>query len=212
MRSGFAAHASKFPLLCFVTVGAFGVPFFGCNRELRGAQTMSSVSVRSLYELASTGPSIRHEVPLELSASWPIPVRSGAVADFVFFYYRLSGPPAKPSFDVFPPVMTLRISANGEAGSPLNAAPGTLGLHVASSHVLGTHSWPTSWSQGDMDSKVAALLTAYDRVIPIWLSGGSPADARVQEFRRQFLELTESVLLPCYRTLGPDFFAWLLAA
>lgn len=170
---------------------------------------MPHPSVRQVYEVASTGAAIREKVALELSASWPVPIRKAGGYAFKFFYYRLSGPPRKPSFDIYPPVMVVEIDADGRPDVPADVSPATLGLRSPPGVVLGTHAWPASWTQSQIDAKVVGLLEAYDRMIPLWLSHGSAADPRGEDFARRFVELSEPTLLPYYRALGPDFFAWI---
>jgi hypothetical protein len=171
---------------------------------------MTARSVEELWRIAAFDQSIHARVAWELLASWPIPVREDADLGYRFFYYAAFGPPPAKVYKLWPPSWIVHIATDGTVSGLRRITPQDAGLSVAEGEPFATFSWPSSWTVEEADRKREELLKSYDAAVSAWVTdvpasaGGKP----VADFRRRFLELTQSALLPCYRTLGNAFFPW----
>jgi hypothetical protein len=166
-----------------------------------------------IWHIASFDQSIRSKVALELLASWPIPDRQGGSVGFWFFYYASFGPPPRKEFSLYPPSWVVWIAPDGTISQLRRLRPPEVALSVPEGESFATYAWPSSWTIEESDEKRNGLLRAYAQAVVAWElrpSGPSPADGPLLvDFRRRFLELTPSPLLPCYRALGGAFFKWI---
>jgi hypothetical protein len=173
---------------------------------------MVKLSVAEIRQIAWFDQTIREKVAIELLASWPIPEQGKNGVGFWFFYYASFGPPPAKEFKLYPPCWRVWISQDDGAISQLERIePKHVGLDVKERQPFATHAWPRDWTLEVADRKRAELLEAYETVLPLWQKRkGEQADLpEVADFRKRFLELTEPPLIPCYRALGKNFFAWL---
>jgi hypothetical protein len=184
------------------------------GHENEEGQGVAHLTAHEAWEIAAFDSSIRSKVALELLPSWPIPDSRDGGFGYWFFYYGFYGPPPAVEFQVYPPSWRVWISGTDGSVSELERIqPENAGLQVEEGEPFATHSWPESWSVDDADRKRVELLTAYAEVIAVWANReGEPPSrdaAELSRFRERFLELTPPPLLPCYSTLGRDFFGWL---
>jgi hypothetical protein len=179
---------------------------------------MPLLPVRRIWEIAYFDPQIRARVALELRASRPIPVHEQGSDPaprlmYRFFYFAAYGPPPAPRAKLWPPSWWVWIDAEtGAIRGPEERVPQDFGIDGPRDQPFADHAWPKEWTWQDADRKREELLADYDRVVPLWdaavRAGKAQPGAGPADFRARFLELTEPPLLPCYRLLGPDFFAW----
>lgn len=175
---------------------------------------MPALSTSKIWQIASFDRRIRSKVALELICSWPAPAMRDRVFGAWFFYYTAFGPPPAKEFNLYPPswVAWLRFS-DGSVQDLRRVSPRDVGLLAKEGEPFATFSWPKNLSYDLAEKKRAELFDSYDAVLPrFWeASGNKPTSSgklRIQDFQGLFLELTPSPLLPCYRTLAPEFFKW----
>ena len=190
-----------------------------CPRKGPAAPTpkgapMSLLPVRNIWETAAFDEKIREKVALELVVSWPIAAHRDGHLGYWFFYYAMFGPPPAPQQKIWPPSWRVWIDGTTGAISDLRRTTAReAGLQdIPDGTPFTAHVWPKNWTVDEVDHKRVHLLAAYDRVIATWNRKTAASGVNlpeVEQFKVAFQEITPPLLLPCYRTLGADFFRWL---
>lgn len=159
-------------------------------------------------------PEIRYALglPEEPMTSLPIPVENGGVAALGVFLFPWNGlPPASPR--LYPPIARMILSIDGRLLEGGPTTPADFGLPGPAGASLGEHDFAPPLSSEDYTKVETALEEALDRLLRtgiFWRVPATPtisADARA--FRDAFERIVHRPLLPCYRAMNSQFFAWL---
>jgi hypothetical protein len=172
---------------------------------------MARLRVPDIWHIAYFDPKIRSKVAMEQSASWPIPAGAGAGFGYSFFYYSIELRPPDPAYDIWPPSWLSFIDPTGTVVKLERVTPPDVGLNVPADAAFARHVPPSAGGgYKEADGRRGELLGSYEIVVRGWL-GGEKREAvpRAATLRTLLQEAIAPALLPCYRHLGPSFFAWL---
>jgi hypothetical protein len=168
------------------------------------------IPIREAVQISMFDKTIRSEVALELSASWPFPVKDPS--RLVVFYYSTFVAPKRPN-RIYPPQWRTLISADdGKVVSVEKRKPADFGVSGPPDVPMAEHSYPKDWTQEFVDGITSELTVLCDDLYPAWLTGRSSQEPAIRRsilaFRKLFPDWAARPMLVCYRHVAPEFFAW----
>ncbi len=154
------------------------------------------------------------KVKEESSQSWPVPVLRDGHHFIAFLYFTKSGrPPVPPS--IFPPYYQVLVDVDMvEAIEFTPLSPIDFQINISVDKSLGEHRLSSEMSMAQFKIKKSHLYLLYDQVLPLYWQKNNIVLTKEQisqicEFRMLFYQLAEKPLLPFYKALNLDFFAWI---
>jgi hypothetical protein len=166
--------------------------------------------IRELVDRARRYPA--HALPLETRQSYPIPVLrpEGLWVEFLFCTQR-----ARPgSLQLLAPDYLADINAATGEFEPLKkVTPRNFGQSDPEGEFIGEHRLSPGTTYEESLAQEQRLYHDYDVLLPAFAAGLLRVTPEVKtaaaDFKELFARLAERPLLPYYKVVGKDFFAWL---
>jgi hypothetical protein len=163
--------------------------------------------VRGALESESYGltasPQCSRLIPLEWSASWPVPGSGSRHGLYQVFFSGRAGNP-KTGFRALQPGGAASFGADGHV-EECSRAPGDV------SEIPGSSLELKDMTLEEIDARSRELYAATERIAASYWSGRTPGPAdkaAVVEYSRLFHLLANPAHAAAYRALNPDFWSW----
>lgn len=165
-----------------------------------------------MSELARIHPA--QALPVGMHQSYPVPVAGGRGLRIGFFYCMAMITRPEEGYQLWPPsYLALLDPASGKFLELKAVQPKELGLGHADDRPLGPYLSPPQRMAPEFLGKVVRWYQAYDALLPLFAEGVAtlppPAREAATTFKSLLPEVTEAPLLPYYRAVGAEYFAWL---
>jgi hypothetical protein len=174
-----------------------------CGR--RAAPPAVSGTLAETVQSIKSTPPCRAVIPDEWAVAWPLPVRASTGRRFKVFFYPLTVESSEG-----PTVW----SPGAEASFDLDK-PASLQCRVLPSNPvrLSRRRWPDGLKDISLDEfdRRKALLMQRTEEAAVLFQAGKSDPAAVRGYAETFRSLAEPDLLPYYRSLEPEFWAWVNA-
>lgn len=196
-------------LMRLVAMVIIGVAVLGCSPHGCGGSAKGSMTMQSLHALQDFAQS---KLPVGgVAASWPIPVREHGVVRAAFFVYPCSHDP-KVVWEGAPERLIVLDAETADVVRDTPESPSNLGPPPpAHGPLLGSHERRVA----SMDELLALRKRISDLAPGVWGAFGEgrtaltpQARAEVAEYVRIMDKIEPEALMPYYRHIGREFYAW----
>jgi hypothetical protein len=146
--------------------------------------------------------------------SFPIPVRSRGKTCVAFLYATAEVDAATQALRLHVPAYVSLVDVLTARFDELREfAPSEIGLAQPSDGWLGECRPYDDWKKPEVLAALAALYRGYDALLPAFTAASDNLTSELRraagEFATAFGSLAEPCLIPYYRGVGREFFAWL---
>jgi len=151
---------------------------------------------------------------VETHVSFPVAAPRPRGMRVIFLYCRSSVSPTL-GLQLMPPHYLAELDPDsGRLERMVFVEPAEFGRQDPPEDYIGRYDMlPNGRTSDQYHALRAQLLAAYDKVLPAFLRGASSFGRELRQAAQDFLSLfpqvTEQPLLPYYREVGKDMFAWL---
>jgi len=166
--------------------------------------------VRELIALARQQPA--QALPLETRQSYPIPVPRPDGLRIAFLYCTQVARPGVIRL-IAPGHLAFLNAGTGRFDQMKKVSPRDFRQPHPPGEFIGEHTLGPGMTYEGYLAQQETLYSDYDVLLPAFASGATEAGSEVRAaaaaFQTTFERLAEKPLLPYYRVIGADFFAWL---
>lgn len=144
--------------------------------------------------------------------SLPIPHKAPNGLRVDFFFCPALARPQQPIV-LYPPIFLTTLHADsGQLDMLRSVEPRNFGQAHGRDDPIGTFGMPSGMTVDEFIEKRSTLYETYDVLLPAFARGVTPGDPKLkraaQDYTTLFELLSEPPLLPYYRAVGAEFFAW----
>jgi hypothetical protein len=180
------------------------------NEGISAMPNESVKPIRELISLARQQPA--KTLPLETHQSYPIPVPRPDGLRVAFLFCTQVARPGSIRL-VAPGHLAFIHAVTGKFEQVKKVRPRDFGQAHPEGEFIGEHTIEPGMTYEGYLAQQETLYRDYDVLLPAFAAGatqaGSDVKAAAVDFKVHFERLAEKPLLPYYRAIGRDFFAWL---